>query len=781
MGPSPVLFDHVTLTNTATGDVLADSTQRFFGITGVSASVNPQVMSTMPTTWNLNPCTATAASLGALQTAYARPLSNSTVSVAWGLGALTQLPRGTVLRLSGDFFTAVAVNQATTVTLNGYTIATQSSEGFTRLYTLDRDLPAATELVLKLANVQQRRSFAVAPADRTLAVSLSLGRFGAVASSDAAAIHTACSIVFNAPVHDLPELSLAPFAAALPADAAVSAALKERFVKTSGELNAVRLQFSYVPAVLGTTAISGDIVDIPLSAFDGYTGDAATGTILPCFNLTADGTALNKVVGTLKFDANLMLLSFTESIPASDTAYALVCGVVTVTPDTRFGSIDSSSALRYHIGARLNFELGASAEDSHAARMSISGTSNIKACATASACPHWVAEPIRVPTIGATRRSVMPANTTAGSDYGQLTVSIEPVNVAVPAGGFLRILLPTTWSVADGVACAASVATSAAAAAEIPLTTVISPFDSPASYRKALTWGQVGTGKDARWIEVRAAGGIPATDGTLRIFCDRVRVAAEPETATWWESLQIYDAKHRRLAQSAGSMMPVITKEIAPVTRVYRTVTFARDAQFTAASVVSIAVAVAQALGVDASRVKVTRQSVDRAGVYAVGAAESAATGAQGSALDDAEIKEPVVAGAHTSQLRVTIGVSVGAGELTDDVDRAVTSAAPAVAQALAARANAPVLALARAAPALLSPLCADGVKGDDETDVDCGGECDPCETGFSCVSHTDCASDVCTAGLCTAGHHENAAAAVSRASALGIALVALVASVIFA
>jgi hypothetical protein len=47
---------------------------------------------------------------------------------------------------------------------------------------------------------------------------------------------------------------------------------------------------------------------------------------------------------------------------------------------------------------------------------------------------------------------------------------------------------------------------------------------------------------------------------------------------------------------------------------------------------------------------------------------------------------------------------------------------------------------------------CTDGVKNQNETDVDCGGSCDPCDTGLACVVAADCASAVCGALACAPG-----------------------------
>lgn len=47
------------------------------------------------------------------------------------------------------------------------------------------------------------------------------------------------------------------------------------------------------------------------------------------------------------------------------------------------------------------------------------------------------------------------------------------------------------------------------------------------------------------------------------------------------------------------------------------------------------------------------------------------------------------------------------------------------------------------------SPTCVDGVKNQQETDVDCAGECSPCADGKVCVGNGDCGSGLCTAGAC--------------------------------
>ena len=50
------------------------------------------------------------------------------------------------------------------------------------------------------------------------------------------------------------------------------------------------------------------------------------------------------------------------------------------------------------------------------------------------------------------------------------------------------------------------------------------------------------------------------------------------------------------------------------------------------------------------------------------------------------------------------------------------------------------------------APTCGDGIKNGSETDVDCGGSCQPCANGQGCARRADCAGDlVCSGGTCQA------------------------------
>jgi hypothetical protein len=46
-------------------------------------------------------------------------------------------------------------------------------------------------------------------------------------------------------------------------------------------------------------------------------------------------------------------------------------------------------------------------------------------------------------------------------------------------------------------------------------------------------------------------------------------------------------------------------------------------------------------------------------------------------------------------------------------------------------------------------PTCTDGAQGEDETDVDCGGSCGPCDNGQGCLVPEDCSSGACEGEVC--------------------------------
>jgi hypothetical protein len=48
-----------------------------------------------------------------------------------------------------------------------------------------------------------------------------------------------------------------------------------------------------------------------------------------------------------------------------------------------------------------------------------------------------------------------------------------------------------------------------------------------------------------------------------------------------------------------------------------------------------------------------------------------------------------------------------------------------------------------------VNPTCSDGIKNQDESDVDCGGRCGKCAAGRSCSKDVECATAYCMAGAC--------------------------------
>ena len=49
-----------------------------------------------------------------------------------------------------------------------------------------------------------------------------------------------------------------------------------------------------------------------------------------------------------------------------------------------------------------------------------------------------------------------------------------------------------------------------------------------------------------------------------------------------------------------------------------------------------------------------------------------------------------------------------------------------------------------------LAPTCTDGIRNQDETDVDCGGSrCPACKLGKKCETKDDCDDSECRASFC--------------------------------
>jgi plastocyanin len=48
------------------------------------------------------------------------------------------------------------------------------------------------------------------------------------------------------------------------------------------------------------------------------------------------------------------------------------------------------------------------------------------------------------------------------------------------------------------------------------------------------------------------------------------------------------------------------------------------------------------------------------------------------------------------------------------------------------------------------TPTCSDGARNGNESDLDCGGSCSPCQNGALCGGPLDCASGLCVGGHCT-------------------------------
>jgi len=53
------------------------------------------------------------------------------------------------------------------------------------------------------------------------------------------------------------------------------------------------------------------------------------------------------------------------------------------------------------------------------------------------------------------------------------------------------------------------------------------------------------------------------------------------------------------------------------------------------------------------------------------------------------------------------------------------------------------------ARPVKIIASCEDNIKNYGETDVDCGGKCDPCDEGRKCINNSDCVNRNCIRGIC--------------------------------
>jgi hypothetical protein len=48
-----------------------------------------------------------------------------------------------------------------------------------------------------------------------------------------------------------------------------------------------------------------------------------------------------------------------------------------------------------------------------------------------------------------------------------------------------------------------------------------------------------------------------------------------------------------------------------------------------------------------------------------------------------------------------------------------------------------------------IKPSCNDGIKNQDETGIDCGGSCNPCDNNEPCIKNSDCKSNECDNNIC--------------------------------
>jgi len=123
---------------------------------------------------------------------------------------------------------------------------------------------------------------------------------------------------------------------------------------------------------------------------------------------------------------------------------------------------------------------------------------------------------IVVPEWGATTRSVTPANVTAGSDHGVITVTIQSLPVPFTTAAEMQIILPPNWGMQ-------TMTFGASAAGE----TCRGSIDNPVATQANIT-GLASMTPATRTILFRPASSVIATTAAFRLFCDGVKVPITP-------------------------------------------------------------------------------------------------------------------------------------------------------------------------------------------------------------------------------------------------------------
>ena len=362
---------------------------------------------------------------------------------------------------------------------------------------------------------------------------------------------------------------------------------------------------------------------------------------------------------------------------------------------------------------------------------------------------------INIPRIGDRVHSITPANVTAGSDFGLLTVAVSPVSVDIPVNSFMRVKLPLSWSISPSLTCVASTRSSIPDKAEYPLKAVFSPYPDTVSFNKARSWGAVAEGSDARWFEVTFLTDVPATDATLSIMCNNVKVSATVENNSEIDqAIEFYDAKHRRLADTVHSIFPNIVKFAAKPTTIVQSFVLSRNTPLSDAEIAITIAAIAAVHQVPVASVIITRQAL----AY--------------SASATTDVDNRITSSSEDSLATLTVTYTVKPKQtLATEAESAVASSTAAVAAAVSKTARTPVLQMSAVKSFTIDASCTDGVMNNSETDADCGGgSCPACKNGSSCAANTDCVSGNCSDNLCTS--HQNAAAGSATVGAAVMAAI---------
>lgn len=347
---------------------------------------------------------------------------------------------------------------------------------------------------------------------------------------------------------------------------------------------------------------------------------------------------------------------------------------------------------------------------------------------------------------------IIPQSTIAGSDYGMLTVLLSPLTSALGLGSTFIVTLPPTWSITpNAITCAGSFGNGNRQSATLTFTTYAPTVVDAAN--KVLR-------VSAPTMQFKP------TDSKLRIFCDNaVRVPAVATAAVTGPFVSIIDASNNPLLQALNVEIPAITATAVSVNYLTFTVQFySATSSLSSDDIRALTVIFGNIAEIPLDNVFVRSQAVSSSRSLAAGFSEGLAIGLHGTGgvipLDVNMVIVPVAD--HKNSIE----------DLYDMVSQRSSTLLQSMNSVTAHNAQTIADVKETAFPA----TCANGVKDNTETDIDCGGSsCLPCLATKACSATSDCHVGTCTGGYCT-GKTSAAAGLTVTATTIVAALVAMIA-----